>query len=146
MQSWDRRTSQAFIWGRTVFVSLFGSMRLLISRVSDQHLTHTNTRKYMHVRTHAQTHFCTRVSAHGLIDSAASLFWLWVSGAQLVLETGGLAELCSRQQTHIQRHTHAVPGTHCARLQRLPATSHKERQRQRRKGRTKCVWEGGGRF
>lgn len=63
------------------------------------------------------------------------------SGAQLVLETGGLAELCSRQQTCIQRHTHAVPGTHCARLQRLPATSHKERQRQRRKARTKCVCE-----
>lgn len=50
------------------------------------------------------------------------------SGAQLVLETGGLAELCSRQQTHTVPETHCAKAASCASYKPQRAAEAKEKE------------------
>lgn len=74
----------------------------------------------MHAQTQAATLLHTHFSAQAHWYSGQ--FVLVVNtGAQLVLETGGLGELCSRQQpcrhAHTHTHTHAVPGYYVCQLQ-----------------------------
>lgn len=67
---------------------------------------HTHTRTDVYNCT--QAHFSAHASLGRLTDGAAWFILVAGSGAQLVLETGGLAELCSRQQTHTHRDTHTL--------------------------------------
>ena len=152
MQSWDRRTSQAFIWGRTVFVSPLGSMRLNKQGVrwAPHTHTHTLTHKRRRVHMHARANTSKHTPAHTLQPMGPLIARPVYFGCEFGCPAGTWDWWTGRavQQTadtHTQRHTHAVPGTHCARLRRLPATSHKERQRQRSEGRVECA-QGGERL
>lgn len=135
MQSWDMRTSQAFIWRKTVFVSPLSSMRLNKQGVRSAPHTHT------HLCVH--THSCTHASTHGLIDRTASLFWLWVwvpSWYLRLVDWQSCAadsrhtHTLTYRDTHTLCQGHTVPGCNVCQLQ-----GHKERQRQWRKSRTVCV-------
>lgn len=142
MQSWDRRTSQAFIWGRTVFVSPLGSMRLNKQGVRSAPHTYTHTHGRGHIHMHAYTNTSKHTSANTHQPMGSLIVRPVYFGCEFGCPAGTWDWWTDRavQQTRIQRHTHAVPVIHCARLQRLPATSHKDRQRQRKEGRTKCAW------
>lgn len=118
-----------------MFVSPLGSLKPNKQGVRSPPLTNTHRHARMHARTNTSRHTCScTLQCMGSLIERPVYFgcefwcpagtWDWWTGRAV-------------QQT---ADPHTETHTRCARLRRLPATSHKERQR--RKGRTKCVWEG----
>lgn len=137
MQSWDRRTSQAFIWGRSVFVSPLASMRLNKKGVqsASRARTHTAMNTCMHSPERAHKHMHTYTPTNGL--RAASLFWLWVWVPSWYLRLVDW-QSSRRQQTHT--HTHSSRDALCqAAMSASYKPAHCYKERQRRKGRIDCV-------
>lgn len=137
MQSWDRRTSQAFIWGRSVFVSPLASMRLNKKGVqsASRARAHTAMNTCMHSPEHAHKHMHTYTPTNGL--RAASLFWLWVWVPSWYLRLVDW-QSSRRQQTHT--HTHSSRDALCqAAMSASYKPAHCYKERQRRKGRIDCV-------
>lgn len=121
MQSWDRRTSQAFIWGRSVFVSPLASMRLNKKGVqsASRARTHTAMNTCMHSPERAHKHMHTYTPTNGL--RAASLFWLWVWVPSWYLRLVDW-QSSRRQQTHThtQFQGRTVPSCNVCQLQACP--------------------------
>lgn len=138
MQSWDRRTSQAFIWGRSVFVSPLASMRLtVIRRASNRHHALAHTQPWTRACTHqnARTNTCTHT--HQPMGLGPPVYFGCEFGCP-----AGTWDWWTGRAVGDSRHTH----THSSRdalCQAAMSASYKPahcyKKRQRRKGRIDCV-------
>lgn len=141
MQSWDRRTSQAFIWGRSVFVSPLASMRLNKKGVqsASRARTHTAMNTCMHSpeRAHKHMHTYTCTHTHQPMGLGPPVYFGCEFGCP-----AGTWDWWTGRAVGDSRHTH----THSSRdalCQAAMSASYKPahcyKEKQRRKGRIDCV-------